>query len=106
MFSVYLFPQFSPLSGDRLVIFLFVFYYLRITEVMQYIPDHVLDVSDSGSEPQKDAPSVCILMCDGEMDWCAKGLPSALSMSNACRDVRTLTINPQNGKKNSHASWC
>lgn len=40
-------------------------------------------LSDSGCEPQKDAPSVCILMCDGKKEWCAKGLPSALSMSNA-----------------------
>lgn len=50
---------------------------------MQYIPDHVLDVSDSGCEPQKDAPSFCILMCDGEKESCAKGLPRALSVNNA-----------------------
>lgn len=83
MFSLYLFPQFSQFIRRQACKILFIFYYMRITEVMQYIPDHVLDVSDSGCEPQKDAPSICILMCDGEKESCAKGLPRALSVNNA-----------------------
>lgn len=71
---------------------------------IQYFPDHALDVSVSVLAPREEASSICILMCDGEKEWCAKDLLSTLTMSNVCSDVGKLTINPQNGKQNSHAS--